>query len=307
MTRLKAGRKKALPSHLETPYVYVKGTKLNQTEKQKKSKDSPQRPTTTPARAPSIRDKRQKEAEQAKKAPAWNKTTHTAYIQLQADFPHLHAPEGDVLAKYSKADRSKFFEGTLVGSSNENTMDNTFKIFEIMVKHRFKGQLDVDPELAERACIADYKAMLASKLEAVQAEAKEIRQAWEGEQAAKLIAQQIKAEEEKARIEEEQKIAKMKELRGESNPELPVPILDDEQIAQLKKQAEEAEAVMMAKLAMEIKVEQMKKAEFEAKERALLDRVDEIKDQIDDLQSRGRSPSSSKQREFQRFSHDPGR
>lgn len=156
-----------------------------------------------------------------------------------------------------------------------------------MLKHKFKGQIDVDPEVAEKVCLADYRAMLQAKLDQVQLVAKQHREAWEGEQAAKLIALQIKENEEKLQREEDEKAAKMKELRGETPTDLPKPILDDEEIAKLKREAEEAEMVVLASQELERKLEFHKKMEFETKQNELLHRIEELKDQLEDTQCRG--------------------
>ena len=215
-------------------------------------------------------------------------TTHTEYIQKQADFPHLYKAQGDILAKHSKEDRENLFENNLVASCDEKTMDNTFKVFDIMLKSKFRGQIDVDPEVAERACITDYHVMLRMKLVAAEANAEQHRSAWHGEQMAKLVARQLKDQEEKAKKEEADKVAKMKELRGETDTSLPPPILDDEQIAKLKREAEEAEMVTLAAHEMERRLEMLKKKEFEDKDAEYQNQIEVIQAQIADTQCKGR-------------------
>lgn len=164
-----------------------------------------------------------------------------------------------------------------------------------MLKNKFRGQIDVDPDVAEQACIADYRAMIKAKLDEVEKAAKEHREAWEGEQAAKLIALQIKATEEQIKREEEEKAAKLKELRGETPAELPKPILDDEEIAKLKKEAEEAELIVLAAQELERKLELQKKLDYESKQNQLLHRIEELKEQLEDTQCKGSVSSFSKQ------------
>ena len=70
----------------------------------------------TDAKPLSARDKKRKEEQRQKKTKLWNVTTHTEYIQKQADFPHLYKAQGDILAKHSKEDRENLFENNLVAS-----------------------------------------------------------------------------------------------------------------------------------------------------------------------------------------------
>lgn len=168
-------------------------------------------------------------------------------------------------------------------------MDQTFKVFDMMLKHRYKGQLDVDPEYAENACLADYRHMLEGKLQEAQKAVETHKHEWDMERNAKLIELQIKAQEEAELKEEEEKRNKLRELRGQSSNALPEPIEDDETILKKKKAAEEAEAVGLAARALEAKLEADKQQQYETKLSNLQFEVENINAQIEDPQFKGKA------------------
>lgn len=166
-------------------------------------------------------------------------------------------------------------------------MDQTFKVFDMMLKHRYKGQLDVDPEYAENACVVDYKKMLQAKVQAAQKNVDDHFQGWEATQMAKLIEEKLKAIAEAEKKEEEEQALKFRELRGENVSVLPEPINDDETIAKQKKAAEEAEAIQIATKAIEAKLEADKRQIYETKLNDLEYIADNYRAQLDDPQLKG--------------------
>ena len=115
-------------------------------------------------------------------------------------------------------------------------MDQTFKVFDKMIDHKYKGMMDVDPDAAEASCLHDYKALLKAKMDRARADINKVKQEMETFKKAKEDAQVQKNIEDMLVKQAEEAKKKLEELRGSSSAI--VPILSEEEMEQRKRDQE---------------------------------------------------------------------
>ena len=204
-------------------------------------------------------------------------TTHTEYIKKSED-KKLFDPSSSLdptgrSAQFSKSDRKNMLE------RHVRNMDVTFKVFDMMQRHRFRGILDVDAELAQSLALDGYYSMLRKKLLVAEEETRKHMQEWELKEKEK--------QDEKTRVEEEQKAAtqkkaemeKMNQMMGYSTE---IPILDPEEAEKKKKAAEDEENITLAAQRTFFMIQQMEKNAYEQKLRQLKATEDTLRGQSED-------------------------
>lgn len=180
--------------------------------------------------------------------------------------------------KHSKEDREKLFEENLL------VQDYTFKVFDKMFKKKYDGVLNVDPEEAQNAAMADFKAMMEKKKALVEKELHGVREKRAQEEQEGMIKRMMKAEidrNEQAKKEEERKL---QELMGISST---IPTFDEEEVERKKKLQVQDSFSQLISTKLEAEEAERKTKEFEKEVERLERSIREIDRDLNDPQMRG--------------------